>query len=503
MAIAPLAAEQTEQTLLDGVRRAQAAARSAEVELLAGALEWAVSHPPLDRADRCAVRISRPGYPDAVEPLNAEGVPEVSAVAVAELAVALEMSTESGRRLVSDVLELAYRLPCVWERVLDGRVMVWQARRIAVLTHPLARLAARFVDRQLAAVIGRIGMGQVERLVAEAVARYDHALSVERIRHDGDDRGVEIELDRVGLDGIVPVSARLDLPDAIALDAAVGHAATELAALGCRDTLPARRARGLGDLAREHLSLWQQDAPSGRVVVDTAAGTITPVERLAGRNGNDAAPGGARRLGAGREGRHEGDEVRARSRASRRQLVLHVHLTDATIRGGRGAGPLGRVDDSNTPISAEAIRRWCGDPHTKLTVLPVLDLGERLHHAGYEVPDRMREQVIGRDVTCVYPGCHAPARRCDLDHIVPYDHEQPARGGPTETANLAALCRRHHNLKTSGRIGYVRTEVGEYVWHFPTGTRSRRDPFGTWDTEPAARAAPGRRRSGRDRPPDT
>jgi hypothetical protein len=154
---------QSEQAMLDAACRSQRAARQAEVDLAVAALDWAVAHPPLDRADRCCVRVPRPGGPDGIEPLNGEGVPVVSAVAVAELAVALGMSTESGRRLVSDVLELAYRLPAVWERLLDGRLLVWQARRIADLTHPLARLAARFVDRHLGAVVGRIGMGPPSR----------------------------------------------------------------------------------------------------------------------------------------------------------------------------------------------------------------------------------------------------------------------------------------------------------------------------------------------------
>ena len=66
----------------------------------------------------------------------------------------------------------------------------------------------------------------------------------------------------------------------------------------------------------------------------------------------------------------------------------------------------------------------------------------------YEVPDRIREQVILRDRTCVFPWCTRPARGCDIDHVDEYDHHAEAEGrpqpGPTQTANLAALCGFHH-----------------------------------------------------------
>ncbi len=51
--------------------------------------------------------------------------------------------------------------------------------------------------------------------------------------------------------------------------------------------------------------------------------------------------------------------------------------------------------------------------------------------------------------TCRHPGCTIASNRCDLDHIVEFDHHNPHRGGWTIAANLAPYCRTHHNLKTS------------------------------------------------------
>ena len=69
---------------------------------------------------------------------------------------------------------------------------------------------------------------------------------------------------------------------------------------------------------------------------------------------------------------------------------------------------LGRAEHAVTgdlPVTVETIRAWCGAPNTSIRVLPVLDLAGRIHHDAYEIPDRLREQIINRDHSCVYPGC--------------------------------------------------------------------------------------------------
>jgi hypothetical protein len=53
--------------------------------------------------------------------------------------------------------------------------------------------------------------------------------------------------------------------------------------------------------------------------------------------------------------------------------------------------------------------------------------------------------VRARDATCLFPGCFNAASRCDLDHrIRVVDH------GPTNEANLAPLCPKHHRVKEAG-----------------------------------------------------
>lgn len=83
---------------------------------------------------------------------------------------------------------------------------------------------------------------------------------------------------------------------------------------------------------------------------------------------------------------------------------------------------------------------------------------------GYTPTERQRVYVQGRDGTCCHPGCDVDATKCDIDHIQPYNHENPAAGGATSTHNLHSLCRRHHNMKTAGLWNVERDIDGVEVW---------------------------------------
>ena len=141
------------------------------------------------------------------------------------------------------------------------------------------------------------------------------------------------------------------------------------------------------------------------------------------------------------------------------------------------------MEERQRLLLLDQLKSWCGDSRTKVTVKPVIDLNAELTAPGYDIPDRIREQIILRDQTCVFPWCTRPARRCDVDHVVPYDHDVEAGGrpqpGPTVTSNLAALCRSHHRLKTHSAWRYEMTSNGVFEWTSPHGHRFIRDHAGT------------------------
>ena len=129
MAATPAPEQQADsaEQVLTAAREARAAADRAEVRILELALDWAVMH----RLDTSSLfEFERPIL------LGGAGTPEVSEYCVSEFAAALHISTDSGRCLIADALELAHRLPRVWARVKAGDLPPWRARRISSSTTP-------------------------------------------------------------------------------------------------------------------------------------------------------------------------------------------------------------------------------------------------------------------------------------------------------------------------------------------------------------------------------
>ena len=167
-----------------------------------------------------------------------------------------------------------------------------------------------------------------------------------------------------------------------------------------------------------------------------------------------------------------------------------MHLSDTAITGTSGCLELARVENHHRIVTADQVRTWCANPDTEVVVKPVIDLNEHIHVEGYEVPDRLREQVTLRDHNCVFPWCTRSARKMDADHVIPY-----AEGGTTSSDNIAPLCRRHHRLKTHTSWTYTMLEPGSFLWSSPFGYQFLRDHHGTLDV------TRDRRRFGAD-PPD-
>jgi hypothetical protein len=460
----------TASELLALARDRKAAEDQAAADLLEVAARWADLHPPESIHDAAAFTV--PGC-EHEEPIAGEGAPLVAEFCVAELGTVLGISSTAAKKLIGHALELRHRLPRLWEQVHAGLVPAWRARAVAdVIIHSspaLTREAAGFVDAQVAAVAGRIGQAQLDRLVAETITRYDLATAdPSKDPEDGylavDPRHVTVNKDDVHYAGTMRIEAEVDLADALDLDRAVAHHAATQKALGSELSLDARRAKALGDLARTQtaLDLAFQD---GRVEDDGAeARTSTNADADAGADADEQP-----NLPAARE------------------VVIHAHF-DASMSGEQTVfGPTGRMENGQRLVLLDQIRSWCADSRTKITVKPVIDLNVQLTAQGYDIPDRIREQVQLRDRTCVFPRCTRPARGCDIDHVAAYDHDADAEGrpqpGPTSTGNLACLCRFHHRLKTHSAWRYETTAPGVFEWTRPHGLRYRRDPTGTTDLD--------------------
>ncbi|MDR6212071.1 hypothetical protein QE364_003802, partial [Nocardioides zeae] len=353
-----------------------------------------------------------------------------------------------------------------------GEVDVWRGRRVAQATRTLTFEGAGFVDRHVVYVAAKATTGDIDRLVAEAAARFDpETTEAERAEADGG-RHLTIELGDVGyadpltgtLRGTVDIHGTLDLADALDLERTVAHVARQLVDLGCDQDHDVRRSIALGEIARrcDGVATLEYDADQPPTQPPTPART-------------------------------------------RREVVLFVHLDQAAITGvTTGFGPgidactgttgidLARLDTPGAPrgaVTVEQVQAWCASPDTTVTIKPIIDLNQHDAVNGYTPPDRIADHVKARWPRCVFPYCTRSSRTADLDHCTRHGENGPP--GQTSTRNLYPLCRRHHRMKThrelrTGRRWTYRPthpDNGEppnaLIWTSPTGLRYLVDRDGT------------------------
>ncbi len=202
--------------LLGEVKDARAVRAAVEVAVLVSILGWCTAH-EVTRDDET---LWLAGYGDHGLTLGGPGCPLVRESAVIELAAALGVSTTSGADQVAVALELRYRLPRLWERVSTGACPVWRARLVAEKTVALCEDGAEEVDTHVAAFAHSISYAQLDRLVEEALIRWDPHAAAEKRKAAADGRRCDIRLADHD-DGVVHVQAGLDLADAVALESAV------------------------------------------------------------------------------------------------------------------------------------------------------------------------------------------------------------------------------------------------------------------------------------------
>jgi hypothetical protein len=136
-----------------------------------------------------------------------------------------------------------------------------------------------------------------------------------------------------------------------------------------------------------------------------------------------------------------------------------------------GADDLPAELDGFGPLDPATARKLAADPTGTWTRLLVDDRGRVLERSSaYRPPRSMAALLKARDRTCRFPGCGRT--RMDLDHII-----ERSAGGPTERANLAGLCRTHHNLKTYRFWDYrLDAATGDALWTDRHGNTATQPP---------------------------
>jgi hypothetical protein len=150
--------------------------------------------------------------------------------------------------------------------------------------------------------------------------------------------------------------------------------------------------------------------------------------------------------------------------------TVYVHVAESTLMTGRG--PV-RVENVG-PVSAAMLALLVGS--TRIRVTPVLRPFENLAVDAYEIPRRIREQVLLRDRVEIFPFSSRLARNQQLDHTKPYRN---GVAGQTRAANLGPLSTKAHRGKTHGHWRLDQPRAGVFWWKSPAGFEYRVGPHGT------------------------
>jgi hypothetical protein len=394
------------------------------------------------------------------------GTPEVSEYCAAELGALQGTGMAAARALIADALDLRYRLPRLWNRVLTGGVRAWQARKIAEQTRPLSWEACADVDHALSDLVGMMPWPRFATILSATILQADPALAAERAEKARTTQDVfSFDSD----DGLKTIIAKAGAGDAIWFLATINRIAEILAAEGDTDPIGTRRARAVGILA--------QPAEALRLLIEHQHDPDQPTEP-----NEPGEPADAVDVDATPEPEAEEPEPEAEAddhsslsmaaatgfdaKAARPRVVLHFHLAEAALRTGHA---IVRPKDGS-PLTLNQLVEVLARSGCQIRVQPILDPTEAAPVDGYEIPAQLRAAVRARQVADVFPFGTCLHPNIDLDHTeryVPMDNGGPP--GQTRLGNLGPMARPGHRAVTHGGWQKHQPEPGYYVHRSPTG----------------------------------
>ncbi|HET6653523.1 MAG TPA: DUF222 domain-containing protein [Nocardioides sp.] len=427
----PVADDLERQAVADALVSNHATPVEAECRELVLAAQWADLHPMstgtvLPGTERC-------------KRYGGDGTPFAGEFAAAELGVLLGRSHVAAATLMADALDVRHRLPRLWAALLSGQLRVWQARHVASRTRAtgLSLAQARAVDEATTPYLATLPWGRFQDLLeARIIAADPDAAEQRRIAAELERFVVTGQSNEHGLKTLV---AKATAGEIIYLVAMVDRIAEILLHQGDTDPVGARRSKALGILAHPEraLALLRSASSVGGDQVSTGSTT-----------GGDVPLPAA---------------------------TLYVHVSRESLVSGAGVARMEDVGPLTIGQASEFLR------HSHVTIKPVIDLDADRPVDGYEVPDRLREQIHLRTPASAFPYSSATGRRMDLDHTIPWADTGPP--GQTRIGNLGKLTRFEHRVKTHGKgWRHRQPEPGIHHWRTPTGHQFTVDHTGTHPT---------------------
>lgn len=423
------------------------------------------------------------------------------------VAPCLGISVQAAGHRLGEALSLLTRTPDLAAEMAAGRLDGFRAGVVSgeLDDAPVATAAA--VVAELIARAEKAGgwlqtAGPLKRSTTAILARIDEAVLAARVTHEKSRRGLSRSVESSGLDrweGFYPVE------DARLAWEAIDVLARELFAAGEADSLIQARADAhmkllLGQVtATIHLHPTigvpgaDDTAPTADHNADNSEPTPAAAEAAPAADADAAAPAAVRTGSV--------DELLARVSAAGKEVVglggfaglafapvsaawlaeqvaagrvrvgelVHCHPALGAAYGFPATIPPATFAGTSKRRQRQRRQEWQQEPQQERGQERAGGTGPRVT-AGvggiedrYRPSQRLRALVCLRDGTCRFPGCHIPAKACDLDHV------QPWPGGATEAGNLIALCRHHHRIKQSPRWRVRLHDNGTVTWWYPDG----------------------------------
>lgn len=341
-----------------------------------------------------------------------------------EVACALKLSGTTAAKRLQVARELDSHYPTTLGLLERGEICYMQAVAVTEACGVLDPLLAAEVEAAVAGKMPRLATGQTRRVLAREIVRADPHGAEERHRKRKRERQM---VHYAQADGMAMWGAILPAEQAARMNQAVDAHAATLPDEG--RTLEQKRVDALFDL-----------------VVNRTTATST--------------------VGAGGTG-----SAREQGSGGRSAAVVQVTVPLDVLIGEseepaqlKGYGPI-------TAGQAREIAFAEGTIWRRLIIEPKTGMLVKTDPATYKPTAETERHVIARDGRCTFPTCQMPAHRCDLDHVRPFNHDNPEAGGQTVPENLGPLCRRHHLMKTHYPGWRVTRDpdTGITTWTAPTG----------------------------------